>query len=213
MQKYLIIDTETANGLDCPIFYDFGFAVIDDLGTVYEQGSYVVREVFTDKEFMTSAYYAEKCPQYWADLKAGTRKMARLSTIAEIVRKVMREYGIDTVIAHNARFDALSTRTTQRYMTSSRYRYFFPRDTHFCDTLKMARAVLGKDENYREFCVSNGYLTKRNCLRFTAEILHRYLSGDNEFVEAHTALADVLIEKDIFAYCKAQNPNCDGLLW
>ena len=29
MEKYLVLDTETANSLDDPIVYDIGFAVID----------------------------------------------------------------------------------------------------------------------------------------------------------------------------------------
>ena len=37
-----------------------------------------------------------------------------------------------------------------------------------------------------------------------AEVLYRYISGDNEFIEDHTGLADVLIEKEIFTYCTKQ---------
>ena len=49
-------------------------------------------------------------------------------------------------------------------------------------------------------------------LRFTAEIIHRYLTGNLDFVEEHTGLEDVLIEKDILAYCLA-NGVVDGALW
>ena len=41
--------------------------------------------------------------------------------------------------------------------------------------------------------------------RATAEILHRYLTGDNAFAESHTGLEDVLIEKDILAHCFRQH--------
>ena len=37
--KYLMFDTETTNDIECPLCYAFGFSVIDEKGTVYEQGS------------------------------------------------------------------------------------------------------------------------------------------------------------------------------
>ena len=39
---------------------------------------------------------------------------------------------------------------------------FFTDGLEICDTLKMARQVLGKMPTYRNFCVKNGYLTKNN---------------------------------------------------
>ena len=32
---YMVLDTETANGLDDPLVYDIGFAIIDKKGQVY----------------------------------------------------------------------------------------------------------------------------------------------------------------------------------
>ena len=40
--------------------------------------------------------------------------------------------------------------------------------------------------------------------RTTAEILYRYLSGNNDFVEEHTGLEDVLIEIEIFVQATRQ---------
>jgi hypothetical protein len=41
--------------------------------------------------------------------------------------------------------------------------------------------------------------------RATAEILYRYISGEDNFIESHTGLEDVMIEKEIFAKCMAQH--------
>jgi DNA polymerase III epsilon subunit-like protein len=211
--KYLMFDTETTNDIDCPICYDFGFAVIDESGKVYEKGSYVVADVFLDEELMASAYFADKIPQYWADIKSGKRVLRRWKTIKGIVRDIMTQYGIDTVVAHNVRFDYCSTATTQRYLTSSKWRYFFPYGTKFACTLQMAKEVFGKDEKYIAFCKSNNYLTSYNKPRFTAEILYRFLTNNNEFVESHTGLEDVEIEMAILLACWERNPSVDGLLW
>ena len=42
-------------------------------------------------------------------------------------------------------------------------------------------------------------------VRLTAEILYRYITGDDNFVESHTGLEDVMIEKEIFKACMAKH--------
>ena len=213
MQKYLMFDTETTNSVECPICYDFGFSVIDDDGKVYERGSYVVADVFLDQELMASAYFADKIPAYWDDIKSGKRLLRRWQTIKSIVRDVMVQHEITCVVAHNTRFDYLSTATTQRYLTCSKWRYFFPYGTQFLDTLKMARATFSKDEQYIAFCNEHQFLNKYNKPQLTAEVLYRYLTNNIEFVESHTGLEDVEIEMQIFLECKKRNPDEVGLLW
>ena len=211
--KALIIDTETTGTIEDPICYDIGFAVIDENGTAYEKGSFVVADVFLDDELMSNAYFKEKIPQYWEDIKNGSRQLKKFSSINFIIRKIMAEQNITTVIAHSARFDYRSTNLTKRYITSSKYRYFFPYGTEIWDTLKMSREVLKDDEQYRKFCVENGFVTSRNQNRYTAEIIYRFLTNDLQFIESHTALEDVMIEKEIFAYCVQKKPSIDGRLW
>lgn len=212
MEKYIMLDTETTNSLDDPICYDVGFAVVDKEGSIYETHSFVVAEVFLNEELMASAYFIEKVPQYWEDIKKGTRKLAKFNTIRKVLAETMKKYNTNIVIAHNARFDYRSTAKTQRYLTKSKYRYFLPYGTEVWDTLKMAREVLKNDVDYDNFCYNNNYVTKRGCKRFTAEILYRFFTGDNEFVESHTGLEDVTIEKVIFAECMARGAE-SGKLW
>lgn len=212
--KVIMLDTETTNEIDCPICYDIGFSVVDlDNGEVIEQHSYVIADVFCDKELMSSAYFADKIPQYWADIKNGTRMLRRWATIRAIIKDVMAQYGIDTVVAHNARFDYTSTATTQRYLTSSKWRYFFPYGTKFLCTLKMAKQIFGKDNEYIAFCEEHEFLTTYKKPKLTAEVIYRYLTNDIEFVESHTGLEDVEIETVILLECIKRNPEVDGLLW
>ena len=212
MEKYIMLDTETTNSLDDPICYDVGFAVVDKEGSIYETHSFVVAEVFLNEELMESAYFIEKVPQYWGDIKKGTRKLAKFNTIRKVLAETMKKYNTNIVIAHNARFDYRSTAKTQRYLTKSKYRYFLPYGTEVWDTLKMAREVLKNDVAYDNFCYDNNYVTKRGCKRFTAEILYRFFTGDNDFVESHTGLEDVTIEKVIFAECMSRGAE-SGKLW
>lgn len=213
--KFLVIDTETTNSIDDPFCYDVGFAVVDATGAVYESHSYVVADIFLDNELMASAYFAEKIPQYWDEIKSGKRQLRRFKTIRSILRDVVQQYGIRYIVAHNASFDYRSLNYTQRLLTSSKYRYFFPWGVEIWDTLKMARQVLGKDETYKQFCLDNGFIygkeDKPQC-RYTAEIIHRFLTGNLDFVEEHTGLEDVLIEKDILAFCLSKGLE-SGKLW
>ena len=218
----LVIDTETApmdrteQGVNPynMLVYDVGFAVVDKYGNVYETASYVNADVFLDeKELMKSSYYAEKIPKYWEDIKAGTRILTSWYNIRKAVLNVCNKYNIKMVFAHNMRFDYGATANTQRWLTKSKYRYFFPYGVTICDTLKMSKDILSNKKTYRNFCEENSYLTKNNQIRLTAEIIYRFITGDNEFKESHTGLEDVMIEKEILSYCYRQHKAMKKELW
>lgn len=212
-ELFIVLDTETTNSLDDPFCYDIGWAVVDRNGKVYQTYSYVVADVFLDAELMASAYFAEKVPNYWKEIESGERTLASFSQIRKALCACAKKWSVTKFFAHNMSFDYRSTNYTQRFLTSSKYRYFFPYGAEICDTLKMARQVLKNDEDYDNFCYSNQYLTKRGCKRYTAEIIYRFISHDNQFVESHTGLEDVLIEKEILSYCLQKMPNVECALW
>ena len=211
--KYIILDTETANDIECPLVYDIGFAVIDETGKVYASYSYVNADIFCDSEIMSTAFFAEKIPQYWEDIKSGKRILKSFRSIERTFRRVCADWGVITFVAHNVRFDYNALNNTKRYITTSRSRFFFPFGAKFVDTLKLSRNVFANDDAYREFCVSNEYVTKRNENRYTAEIIYRFLTSDNNFEEEHTGLADCMIEKEILRYCLVTESAESGYLW
>ena len=219
----LMLDTETANtqtdedgrlDMSSVLVYDLGYQVIDKHGNVYKKASFVNSDIFIqERELMQSAYYAHKLPQYSEDIRNGKRILTTFYNIKNDVHNTINQYNIDTVCAHNSRFDYNALNTTQRWETKSKYRYFLPYGVEIWDTLKMSRDVIGKMPTYRKFCEDNGYLTKNGQLRFTAEILYRFISKDENFVEAHTGLEDVEIETQILAYCFRQHKAMRKKLW
>ena len=219
----ICLDTETANtindetGLNMKdvLFYDLGFQVVDSHGRTYgKKFSFVNADIFIhEKELMKSAYYAKKIPQYKADIASGKRTLATTYTIRKILCQVIKDYDCKFVCAHNARFDQRALNNTQRWVTKSKYRYFLPKGLEWWDTLKMARSVMGNMPTYRNFCEENGYLTKNEQLRFTAEICYRFITKDNSFVESHTGLEDVEIETEILRYCHRQHKAMRKKLW
>lgn len=203
---HIVLDTETTNGFDDPFVYDCGFAVVDKKGNVYEKFSFVNSDVFCKmKDLMKSAYYADKIPQYWEQIKNGERKIANYYTIRKTLHDVCEKYNVKSIMAHNMRFDYNATTTTQRWLTKSKYRWFMPYGVELWDTLKMAQDTICKQKSYVKWCNEKGYLTKNGRPQATAEILYRYISGDEDFTESHTGLEDVMIEKEIFAHCMAQH--------
>ena len=211
---YLTIDTETANSLDDPMMYDLGGAIHDKQGNVYETFSFVIYDVFcADRALFDTAYYAEKRPLYEEQIAAGLRKIVSIYTAKKSVAELCRKYNVKAIIAHNARFDYRSTNYTLRYVTKSKSRYFLPYGIPLWDTLKMAQDTICKQKTYIRFCEENGYCQKNGKVRATAEILYKYISGNHEFVEDHTGLEDVLIEKEIFARCMAQHKKMRKNVW
>ena len=214
-KTYLIMgDTETCNTrmengkLDMRdvLVYDFGFAVCDKHGRVYERYSFIIKEIFFGmKDLMKSAYYADKLPQYYEEIRNGQRKVVSFYEARKILSDVMKEYNTNIFVAHNARFDDNALKVTERYITKSKYRYFLPFGTEVWDTMKMANDTICKQKAYKKFCEENGYLTKNGQVRKTAEILYRYITKNNNFAESHTGLEDVMIEKEILAHCFRQH--------
>ena len=222
-KKYVIVlDTET-----CPIdktldkvlpsnmwAYDIGFAVVDKKGNVYETRSFVNADIFLhEKDLMRSAYYADKIPMYWDDIKAGRRILTSFYKIRRELLACIEKYNVTEIYAHNMRFDYGTLNTTQRWETKSKYRYFFPKDVVICDTLKMSRDVIAKMPTFIKFCEDNNFLTKNGKPQLKAETIYRFITKDTDFVESHTGLEDVLIEKEILAYCYRQHKKMRKKLW
>lgn len=210
----IVLDTET-----CPVdkdfdkvdpynmwTYDCGWAVVDKRGKVYKTRSFVNADIFlNEKELMKSAYYSKKIPMYWERIKNGETILTSFYNIRKALLEDITEYEVTEIFAHNMRFDYGTLNNTERWLTKSQYRYFFPYGIEICDTLKMCRDVIAKMPTYIRFCEENGYFTKNGRVRLTAEIIYRFITKNLDFVEEHTGLSDVMIEKEVLAYCYRQH--------
>ena len=216
MKKYLLIDTETTNSMTDALCYNVAGKVIDAHGGVYEEGNFLNLDVYAMPDLMASAYYKHKMPLYDAQLAEGEIVGTNWYNIMVWVRKMCREYNVVAIIAHNARFDYDAINTTQRYETSSKYRYPLPYGVEIWDTMRMAHDTICQQKGYRKFCEENGFMTahKTPRPRETAEVIYRYLTKNVEFEEEHRAMEDVEIECEIFWACirqhKKMRRNCFG---
>lgn len=208
--RILVIDTETTNTHDTAkgadmsdvLVYDCGWAVCDIYGNIYETASYVNQDIFYgEPDLMDTAFYAQKLPQYYADIAAGTRKVADIWTIRRALLDVILRHNIHFAAAYNARFDANAMNRTIQWVTKSYCRYFFPFDSiEWLDIMKMAQDAIVNSRNYKTWATDKDYLTEKGKPRKTAEMIYQYMTGEENFTEAHTGLEDVLIEAQIMAF-------------
>jgi len=209
--KIIVLDTETCNLFPTEkvqpgnnLTYDVGFSLVEPAtGNILLRRSYVVREIFFGEiERMKSSYYAEKLPRYYADIAEGKREVRSFFEIMNELSALCKAEKVVAICAHNARFDVDALNTTARYLTGLYSVRALP-NVEIWDSMKMWNAV--KPARYNEFCEENGYMTKHRPprVRLTAEIIYRFIVGDNDFEESHTALEDVEIETKIVLTCYA----------
>lgn len=195
----MIIDTETANGLEQPLPYDIGYVIFDDRnGRIVCARSFIVAEIFLDDELMSGAYYADKKSLYWDDFKSGKRTMKKLVNIRKAINADMQKWNVTEVGAYNVLFDKKAVCNDTRYITSSFFRYLFPYGTKYFCIWNMACSSILQTEEYIRFILDNNFLTDKGNIPTSAEMVYRFIQNDPFFTESHTGLEDVRIEKDIY---------------
>jgi hypothetical protein len=218
-EKFIVLDVETANDTVDALTYDIGFIVADRHGNIYESHSFCVYDIYRgERELMQSAYYAHKLPLYEEGLKNGEYKLVKFSTVKNIIWKLMADYNITKVFAYNCHFDRNALTKTQRWLTKSKYRWFFPKETEFCDIWNFACSTICQQKGYKDFCELNGYISNRgNNYRSSAECVYQFITNQNTFEELHQGLADVYIEYEILLKCYATHKkvetDIDRLCW
>ena len=212
--NYLLIDTETANGLDEPLVYDYGGIIVNSKGEILEKFSFVISDIFYyRRDLMLTCYYSNKIPNYEKDLFNGKRRTATFAQIYNYTNYILQKYNIKSVLAYNMRFDQRALNNTIQYITNDNKKYFFPYELDKKCIMCMAQDTICKQKTYKIFCLNNGYITKTGKLKSTAEIVYRYISFNNSFIEEHTGLADVLIENQIWQKVKRQHKKMRQHYW
>lgn len=194
----LVVDTETANMVAQPIPYDFGYAIVNlETKQILLRRSFVVAEIFLDKEMMSSAYYAQKCPKYWEDIKSGKRELKRVLSIRKQVSEDMKDFQVKDVYAYNMGFDKRSANNGVRYITGSSVRWFFPYGTEFHCIWNMACTSILRSKWYIRYAEEHNLISEKGNLLTSAEACYKYITKNEDFAEDHTGLEDVMIETEI----------------
>lgn len=207
-ENKMLVDVETANDTDCALTYDISTRMVDAQGQILIQHAFVVRDVFNDmRDVVKQAFYADKIPEYISDLQNHNRQMRNFMTIRRVLLTEMKQYNCNTVVAYNARFDRNALNNTLRYLTKSRFRWFFPYNTEFICIWNMACQTVCQTKEYKEFAELNNLISNHGKnYRATAETVYAFLTNNPDFTEEHKGLEDVKIEQEIMFHC-LQNYN------
>lgn len=214
---FMVVDTETANDIDCPLIYDIGFRILDKKNNILVEKSYIIKDIFIkEKKLMKTAYYNFKIQLYEKMIKYKEIETIEILDLFFEIRKIMREYNVKEVYAYNASFDLKALNNTLRYITKSQYRYMLPYGTDVFCIQHMACQVLYTQKTFLKTAFVNKWETEKGNVQTSAEIGYKYISKNIDFLESHTALEDVKIEQEILDKCFRQhkkmnkkiNKNC-----
>ena len=197
MAKILVFDTETAN-LEKPFCYNVGYLVADtETLEINLMRDYVVEQVWHNPMLFTTAYYADKRPIYVARMRGRKALLDKWGYIMRQMHRDIVEFGITDAYAYNCGFDEKVFAYNCDW-----FKTLNPLDTvkvhdirgSVCEKIAFTPA-------YREFCEALSLFTESGNYSTTAEAVYRFVSGNTEFNEEHTALADAVIEWEILVHC------------
>lgn len=188
---YCTLDTETVGGASHPTgMYNLGCTIHDREGNIFATTSLLVMEHYDEIRY--DDYAKRNFEIYARGIANGS--MSAVATEEEavsIVRNLCRFYKVKYVMAFNSGFDFC--KTICRDLLN---------EFEFIDIYLMALQTLTHKKSYAKFCRENGFQSKsgKSCAT-SAESVYAYLKNNADYVEEHTALADALIEMEIFVAC------------
>ena len=203
IKRYFVRGTEGRNSL----VYDLGILIHDLKGNVYGTLNLIITDTFLyQQEKMDSCYFKDKLQSYYIDIDNRQRELVSIHTARDIIDYIVNELNITTLEAYNIKFDYEALNHTYQTVTHSKTE-FFPQECELMDIQKMLHSHIKDNRKYRSFCIKNGYLTKHKVPRpqEKAEVVYRYITRNNQFIEDHTGLKDCSIEKDIMVWLNKKN--------
>ena len=192
----LVFDTETAN-LEKPFCYNVGYAIYNtDERKVVLARDYVIEQVWHNTMLFTTAYYADKRALYVGRMRARKALLDKWGYVMQRLYRDIVEFEITDGYAYNCKFDEkVFEFNCDWFKTINPIENLNIHDIrgYVCEKIV--------DDGYKAFCEELKLFTESGNYSTTAEAVYRYVSGNTDFIEEHTALADSEIECEILAHC------------
>lgn len=199
-KKIMVLDTETAS-LKRDV-YDVGFTVTNRKGEILESFTGLAEENFENAKKMMGAFYAKKIFTHYARmLQDGDIRLMPWAEIVATVRSAILEHDVNVVAAYNLAFDIRVMRHTHKEIGDGKP--VLPRPVQVLDLWQFACETRLNNNLYRDLAAAQGWISPAGNVRTGAEFAYRYITGKWDFIEAHTALHDAVIETEIMRACFA----------
>ena len=202
----VVFDTETTN-LEKPFCYNIGYTIVNlDNGETLVKRDYVVEQVWHNPMLFVTAYYADKREKYVAAMRSRKATMAKYGYICQAMIRDFIKYEVAGAYAFNSPFDDKVFGYNCEWFKCNN-----PFDNVPIFDIRGYVCEFMVDDNFKAFCEEHGYFTDGGNYSTTAEVMFRYLTGNTEFIEDHTALSDSEIEAAILLEClrRGAEPNTE----
>lgn len=203
-KTFLIADTETIGIGSRALVFDFGYVIATRTHDIIER-SFLIREIITSPRYMFSAIADRRWREsfggklftvYIPALHNNDMRLYRWREVKEILRDDMQTHGVDVFCAYNLGFDSRALQLTDRIITAQKKKVLTYKPDLLC-LWNFACKVALNSPTYHRLARDRRWITDANNVRTTAEKAYAYLTGNFDFVEEHTALADAQIETEI----------------
>ncbi len=186
---YCVFDTETI-GVSKKWIYDLGLVIMEKTGNPLAMYRWRIKEVLEIPGIEKIAYYGEKIPAFYKGLPAVTFTQAKKE-----FNEILVKMGVTTITAYNLQFDMLAIKDTLKHTNSGSK--FLEKDYEYFDLWNASCDSFFQQKRFKRIAIEQNWLTEKGNIRTSAEIAYRYITGDYQFMETHTALEDAEIEGKI----------------
>ena len=191
-----VFDTETTD-LKKPFCYNVGYLIADsDSREILLRREFCAEQTWSNLQLFQSAYYADKRPIYINRMRQRKIVLDKWGYIMQQMKRDFAAFEVESAYAYNSPFDEMVFNYNCDWFKTQN-----PFDNIPIFDIRGYVHQFLVDETFKKFCEDNEYFTESGNYSTTAETLFRYISGDYNFNEEHTALADSEIEFEILMNC------------
>ena len=183
---YCVFDTETI-GLDKKWIYDLGCVITDKHGKIYHKARWIIKEVMDIPNIEQMAFYGKKIDTFYKGMESVSFKTARTE-----FNNILQEFNVNMICAYNLPFDIQALKATLELTNCGKK--FLDKPITYFDIMGASCESFFQQKTFKKVAEREGWLTEKGNYRTTAEVAYRYVTGDFQFVESHTALEDCEIE-------------------
>lgn len=198
LNNVLIFDTETVGDFETPIIHDIGYQIIDKDFTVLCSRRMLVKETRTPFLLKTSFYLAHKA-KYDRDLANDSVDVVSWLDVINQLNKDLFNYNVNLISAYNLGFDLRALEKTNEFYCNQADLSKIKKRQLLC-IWELSCSTFMREKSYRNFCRTYNYISAKNNFLTNAEVAYKFINQMERFEEQHTALEDVIIERQILQY-------------
>ena len=189
----MVFDTETIS-IDKPFCYNVGYIIFDtETDTILAECDFVVEQVWHNPMLFSTAFYADKKENYIKSMRGRKTSMDKFGYICQRMIRDIKNFNVVGAYAFNSSFDERVFNFNCDWFKCNNPFDNIP----IYDIRGYAHHFICNTLMYKKFCEECERFSDSGNYSTTAESVYQFISGNTDFIEEHTALADSEIELEI----------------